>query len=272
MLDYIYRLSDVSIFLILSTFFIFFSIVSVCIVKHFIPHELRSKDNQVIGSVASFVGIIYSVLAGLTALYLFNILNYTTDAVQREASAVADVYRDSKWLHDPVKSEIHNQIKIYIDKVINTEWPEMQTGKDVAEDGNVIIDKISSDLRNYALTTNSESLIIHNMLQEIKALYDARQERINMSFSQLSSETWIVILIGTFLTLGMNYLLGMNFYLHLVTVSAAALMASSMIFLLITLDRPFQGEFIIEPDAFRSVLHFIKTESVEPSATSPIKK
>lgn len=50
----------------------------------------------------------------------------------------------------------------------------------------------------------------------------------------------------------------MNLYMHIVTVAAAALMTSSMLFLLITLDRPFQGEFIIEPASLRTLLELIK--------------
>jgi hypothetical protein len=38
-----------------------------------------------------------------------------------------------------------------------------------------------------------------------------------------------------------------------------ALMTSSMLFLLVSLDRPFQGELNIQPDAFRALLRVIES-------------
>ena len=82
-----------------------------------------------------------------------------------------------------------------------------------------------------------------------------------MSFSALNSEVWVVILLGTILTIGINFLFGMNFYLHIFTAIAVGLMASSMLFLLVTLDRPFRGEFVIEPDSLAAVLQFIEKQT-----------
>lgn len=257
MLTSLFRLSDITLFILLSCASIAISLIAIYVVKRCIPFHVRSQDNTVIGTTASLISVIYGVLAGLSALYLINNNSYASDAVQREANAVADIYRDSQWLKEPTRGIIQTQVKEYVTKVIQVEWPLMEQGSDVNNDGNFAIDNITNQLIHYSDIKNSESLLIHDMLDEVRLLYDARQQRIHMSYSELSPELWLVILIGTVLTLCINYLFGMNFYLHMVTVSAAALMTSSMIFLLIALDRPFQGEFIIEPDAFQAVLNFM---------------
>jgi hypothetical protein len=68
--------------------------------------------------------------------------------------------------------------------------------------------------------------------------------------------------------IGINFLFGMNFYMHVITVSAASMMAASMFFLLITLDRPFQGEFVVGPDSFQSVLSAIEKHNSTTSVAS----
>ena len=256
--DFIFRLPDIYVFLIVSFILVSLSIITICVLKRYLPLELRYRENQTIGNISAVIGVIYGVLAGLTALYLFNNNGYATEAAQHEASAVADLYRDSKWLQEPARSRIQTEIKLYLDEVIKTEWPLMKQGAEINHDGDTIIEKISNELNNYKVTTNTELLIFRDILDDIRTLYDAREERINMSSSELSPEIWIVILIGTILTIGINFLFGMHFYLHLMTVSATALMASSMIFLLVTLDRPFQGQFVVGPDAFQSVQNFIQ--------------
>jgi hypothetical protein len=261
MLDSLFRMNDMALFVLLNCFSISFSVIAIFIIRYTIPLHLRYKDNAVIGNTASVIAVIYGVLAGLAALYLINNNSYTSDAVLREANAAADIYRDSKGLKQPGQKEMQVLIKKYLIQAIKVEWPQMELGQTVTDKyGNNVIDQMNQTLINYAGTGNSETLMVHDMIQQVRTLYDARQQRIQMSYSELTPELWVVILIGTILTLCINYLFGMNIYLHLVTVCAAALMTSSMIFLLITLDRPFQGEFVIEPDALNAVLTTMNTD------------
>lgn len=254
MFAYLFSLSDVSLFLLLSGISIAISIFAIFLVKCFISIEIRKNDNAVIGNTASLIAVIYGVLAGLSALYLINNNSYTADAVLREANAVADIYRDSKWMSEPARTNIQNELKQYLNEVINVEWPTMQKGETIIrKTGLAIISNMTDALIHYAGNTGAESLLTHDMLDEIRILYDARQQRIHMSETQLSPQLWVVIIVGSILTLCINYLFGMNFWLHVITVCAAALMASSMIFLLITLDKPFQGEYNIRPDAFERI-------------------
>jgi hypothetical protein len=257
-IDYLSNFSDKVLFVILSIFLISVSVITVLLMQVFIHQDTRHSHNEVIGNVSALIGLIYGVLAGLTALYLINNLSYTGDAVQREANAVANLYRDSSWLKEPTRSTIKNEIANYLNAVINSEWSQMKNGSHVSEDADSNIENISRDLYAYNSFSSSELLILHDMLDEIKALYNARETRIQMSYESLNTDLWTVILIGTVLMISINFLFGMNIYFHIATVTATALMAASMIFLLITLDKPFQGDFVIEPSAFQQILKTIQ--------------
>ena len=254
MFDYFYQLSDASLLILLSSVFIIVSIIAIAIVKITIPVHILYKDNPVIGNISSFISIIYGVLAGLMALYLINNINYTSDAVQREGNAVANIYRNIHWLEGPMQANMQLQIKQYIEQVVNVEWPLMEHGSPLDKKGDLIIENLAFDIYHYTAVGHTGSLIQNDLIDEVKTLYDARQQRIRMSFAALNPQIWVVVLLGTILSLGMNYLFGINFRLHVVSVSAAALMAASIIYLLISLDRPFQGDFIVEPDGLKSVL------------------
>lgn len=268
MLTAFYQMSDTHLFFLLSCLAIIISIWAVFIVRRFVPLDLRYQDNPVIGNVGSLISIIYGVLVGLTALYLINNISYTSDAVQREANAVADIYRDSKWLKEPARSKIQDQIKRYLDQVVRVEWPAMQRGEKIIVDNDSPIEIMSQELDIYGAKSPSELLIMQDMVSAIRMLYDAREQRIHMSYSALSPQIWIVIIIGTILTLIINYIFGMNFYLHLLTVTAVALMASSMLYLVITLEKPFQGDFVVEPSAFQAILdHINKQQALKPQGS-----
>lgn len=257
MFTFLFQIPSAYLFLLLNIFFISISIVGVFLVRRFTKVEVRYRDNPVLGNIGSLIGIIYGVLAGLTALYLINNVNYTNEAVQREANSVANIYRDSQWLSEPVKTQIKNSAKNYLNEVITIEWPMMKKGETLSSEGENLINSIANEVNRYMHLYPSEKLVMQDMLEEVKTLYNAREQRIHMSVSSLNSEMWVVILIGTILTISINYLFKMKLKIHVISVSAASLMASSMVFLLLTLDRPFQGEFVIEPTALQFVLSSI---------------
>jgi hypothetical protein len=256
-IDYLYQTSDLNLFLILSSFFIAISVAALLLIKKFWPLHLRYQENAVIGCTSALVIVIYGVLAGFATLHLINNYNTAIDAIQREANAAANLDRESRELNESLRTKIHEDVKKYITEVINVEWPLMNSGKTISTDGDFIIQNILDELKNYTIGGGIEPLIIADMITISRNLYDARQNRIQLSYISLSNEVWVVILVGTILTLFVSYLFGVNFYLHIFIAVAAALMTASIIFLLISLDKPFQGDFIIGPETFNSVLAFI---------------
>lgn len=259
-MSFIWDLPDYSIFILLCVFSISISLCALFLVRRYVPLDFRYRDNPVLGNISALISIIYGVLVGLTALYLINNIGFIADAIQDEANAAANIYRDSKWLKEPAQQKIQQSLKQYLTGVIQEEWPQMKKGKTPEQSDSTKIDTIAEDLMHYKVVSTSDSLIVTDLLEEIKALYNARETRIQMTYSALNTQIWLVILIGTALTLMINYLFGMHFYLHVLSVCVVALMSSSMIFLLVTLDRPFQGDFVVEPDAFRYVLQRIEGE------------
>lgn len=248
------QMSALKLFIILTSITITLSMIAVFMIRKIIIIKPEYKDDPILGSIATLIGTIYGVLAGLTALFLVNNINYTADAVQREANSIADIYRYSKWLKEPQRSLIQADIHAYINNVINVEWPSMKSGHPLDSAGDETIEKITSELITYKPTSTSESLLTHDMLDQLRLLYDARQQRIHMSNAKLNPEIWFVILVGTILTMGINFLFRMKIYLHIIAICATGLMLSSMVFLLLSLDRPFQGEFVIEPEAFYGII------------------
>lgn len=256
-MDYLYRASDLSLFLIVSSFFILISIAALFIIRRHFPLHLRYQDNAVIGCTSALIGLIYGVLAGFATAHLVNTNLMTVDAIQHEANAIVDLYRDSRWLSEPVKSHIQTDIHRYLTTVINVDWPAMNHGETVSNTGGLIIEDISSSLSHYTITNGKDTAILSDMITVTRNLYDAREQRILASYASLSGSIWVVIILGTILTLCISYLFGVNFNLHIFTVLASALMMSSIIFLLISLDKPFMGSSILDPGVYKSIAVFV---------------
>jgi hypothetical protein len=253
MIDYLYQTTDLNLFLIVSSFFMVLSMCALFLIRRFMPLNLRYQENAVIGCTCALVSVIYGVLAGFATLYLINNNNAASDSVQRESSSIANLYMESQGLDQPLQTQLQADVKRYIAQVLNVEWPQMNAGKKVSKEGSLIIKEITNGLTHYQITTNLQSVIVTDLLAVSRNLYDAREQRIQLSYASLSNEVWVVILVGTILMLCVSYLFGVNFYLHVFITIAAALMTSSIIFLLISLDKPFQGDYIVGPAMFQAI-------------------
>ena len=100
-----------------------------------------------------------------------------------------------------------------------------------------------------------------NITRSINELSNARHTRILMSYSVLAPEIWEVVILGTILLIAINYAYRVNFYLHLFGTFTFAIMAASMLFLLVTLDTPFQGEFAVTANSIKDVSNFINAST-----------
>jgi hypothetical protein len=214
MLDYLYQTNDLKLFVILGSILFTISLFSLLMIRWFFPLHLRYQENVVICCTSSLVIGIYGVLAGFATLYLINNNNAAADAVQRESSAVADLYRNSQGLNDTLRPAVQADIKNYVNQIIKIEWPQMNTGKIIADDGDMIINNMVKELTHDTATIPAETASLEAMLAVTTNVYDARHQRIQMSYSSLSNEIWVVIIIGTILTLCVSYLFGVNFPLH----------------------------------------------------------
>jgi len=255
MIEFLYRLSDAKIFLYLAAGTVIFSLLIIILNKIFTFYTLKYDDNTTTASIASLIGIIYGVLVGLTCLYLLNNQDHALNAAMNEGTAAANIYRESKWLKGPMQHQIQGQLKTYLTNVITVEWPMMGKGKNLETGSDTLINKMADEIITYPIIAKADEIIVTNLLQEINDLFKSRQQRITINNNQLSPEIWVVVFISTILIIAINYAFKVNFSLHVFALSAFAFMASCVLFLLVTLDRPFQGEFIVEPDTLKAVLN-----------------
>lgn len=275
MLEFLFHLSDFDLFTLLSFAFIATSIFGVIIIGWIVPIHVRYKDDTVIGNVSSLISLLYGLLAGITALYLMNNINYASDATHREVNAASNIIRASQWLQEPARTDVRRIMRNYAQTVINVEWPLMNSGKPLNLEGDGNINNLSRLF--YTYNTNGspqQTLLVTELAGALKQLFDARQDRIHASYSELSSELWMVLILGTVLTIGINFLFGMNRYLHIVVMAATSLMVTAMLFLLITLDRPFQGDTGIGSEGYQELVALIDREAardVHPSSPTPAR-
>jgi hypothetical protein len=257
----IYSAPSFIIFALICIVCILISFVVTKLVHRYIPLKFRYAENQAIVCISAFLGILYAMLVGFTILYELNSFNKADDAEDTEAKAMYTIYRLARSLPEPTSTNIRAMIVAYGDNVVNNEWPALANGKHVDKTGVTIIGNIASELRSYKNLQGVDPVVI-NALNAISInaseLFDDHQVRVSKIHSSINGNIWFVLLLGSFLCIAINCMLGMELRLHLACTIFVAFMVSAVLYLIITLDRPYRGDFSIKPDTFISTLDYMK--------------
>ena len=259
MADFIYSMPNIVLFCLISSIAVIISIIGVCIVNRFVSLKDRYEENGVMGYIGGTITIIYTIVAGFTILYVYDNFNKSKEAVQQEASIITNLYRYSTKLTNPLRTQIQTELKNYLLFVKNTEWILMQQGKEISDKGDIIIDKMTRMIDTYqAKHDTHEQAAIDDLSKEFNLLYSARETRILLANSALRSDIWLVLTIGLFFSIAVNYFFGMRFWYHIFSIIGIAIITSAIFFLIMELDRPFRGEFSVTSEPLDTTLNRIK--------------
>ena len=264
MMDFIYSIPSFLLFLIISALCILISFIATKYAYHRVPLKIRYEQNPGVVCISALLGIIYAILVGFIILYELNNYNKADEAETAEAKAMFAIYRVADVLPEPSATKIRNLAIDYAKNVIVNEWPTMANRKPVNNTGVTIINEISEEIRSFKNVRIAHPITIQALNQlslTNNLLFDDHQQRVDKIHSSISANIWFVLLLGTVLIMGINCILGMELRLHLFCITSLSLMISGIIYLIITLDHPYRGDFSIQPTTFISTMEYIKLKT-----------
>lgn len=225
------------------------------LVFHRIVHvDLRRAHNELAGFIVAVISVTYAVLLAFIAVATWESFSHAQDIVDSEADYVGSIYRDTQGLPPAMGQSIRDDLREYVETVVNEEWPVQRNGL-TPEQGWVPLRKLHSSIVTMQPQTMGEEVIQAELLRTLNELYGARASRLSAVEGHIPDVVWSIIFIGGALTTGFTYLFGFHdFRLHVVMTMAVAASLALVVVLIVALDWPFRGEVSITPQAF------VKTE------------
>lgn len=270
--EFIYHLSSIQLFVFLNVILLSISIGAITLVRRHIPLDFRYEENTAIVSCSALLGIIYAILIGFTILYQMNAFDATNKAENAEGRILYNIYRNAAYMPNTDGAKVRTLVLDYTQNAIQNEWPALMVGKPVDSKGKLIIEQIEQMLGGLNLQER-EAAATKIIVQDLNTLFELHHERVSKIHTTLSGHLWFVILLATFITLGINFLLGMDYRLHLFCSTLISVVIATILYLLIGLDRPYQGDFVIPPDNIASLIEFAEdsgTKWADAHLTTPL--
>lgn len=242
--------------------------------------QTRQAHNHLFGLAGEIVGVINAVLLAFIVFAVWTNYDRAKDVVSLESTMVLDIARDAEAalpVHDSVLDGMQN----YVSRVLEFEWPHMRKGGLRDSSGDSGFGPGWTELnRTYHLILRSDtsaashSVVAEELTRRFNLLLDARRQRIAFSTDgSLNGTIWGVVLTGALLTLACCWLLGVESRrLHAVGTALVAASLALVFFLIISLERPFQGRNQIAGDSFCVALSIIHRQEGEENKLVPIPR
>ncbi|HEX5404692.1 MAG TPA: hypothetical protein VFX16_20575 [Pseudonocardiaceae bacterium] len=223
-------------------------------VQMLVPHGIRQEHNDVAGFVYAVLGVLYGVMLGFVVVNEWESLEAVKSNTFTEANELGSLYWNARALPPAQGRALEQTTKDYANAVIDTEWSMMAEGKS-SPAATQLVYAMRDEINAMPTTTERQQTIYAQSLTHVNNLAAARRERINESSESVPSILWVVLILGSVLTVGYSFLFGLaNFWSHLLISAPLGVMVVLALIVIDQLSHPFGGMVAVSPDAFHVFL------------------
>ena len=223
-------------------------------VRRLAPDIVKGEHNDVAGFLIAVVGVVYAVTLAFIVIVSWEGYRDARSTVHREAGSVRSLYRDSRALPEPARSELGDLALRYAREAATVEWSALDRGEGSRAAFDLITGMFSA-LGSVTATTPTQEAFLAQALGNLDAVAEDRAERISVAEEGLLSILWAAIIIGGGVTVGFALLFGVSdVRLHFFMVGAFATVLALQIFVILVLSHPFSGDLAVSPEPFLRVV------------------
>jgi len=263
MIDFLIALPLWALAIVLNVSLIGFALGSLWALRRWVLPRLRIDTDASLflgAAVMQSAMVLYGLVAALTAVSVWTRHSQVADTVSKEATSIAILWRDLGGYPQPERDAMREVLRGYTKQIIEEAWPEQRQGR-VPRMGVEWMNRFQAQL--FPFEPRSESLrILHaQTLNAYNGLIEARNARLDSVPTELPGVMWFVLLPGA---LGCLFL---SLFFHIEDVRFQAFLMAGLagfvamvLFVIISLDRPFQGKMAIGADSYQLIHDQLMTE------------
>lgn len=227
------------------------SVAGLLIMRRFIPHQKLKLHNDVAGFMFGTLGVIYAVLLAFTVIIVWETFDNASSIVEKEASFLADLYRDAEAFQEPFRKEVNNLFLEYGKAIVTDEWKTMSRGEKsrlVQE----IQDKIWTHYTSYLPKNLTEEVFFRESVDKLNELCELRRQRLMESLNGVDTILWFVLIVSGIITIVFTFFFGTeNLRAQIIMTSLLAIVISLILFTILEFDYPFTGNLSVSPEPFK---------------------
>ena len=256
MIDFLVSLPLWALAVVLNAWLMGFALASLWVLRRWLLPRLHIKTDAAFfygAAVMQSCMVLYGLVAALTAVSVWQKYGQVSDVVSNEAIAIARMWRDLAGYPQPERDSMREVLRGYTNQIIHEAWPAQREGR-IPTKGVEWIDRLQAQLFAFEPRTESQKLLHAESLSAYNHLVQVRRQRVDAVTSGLPVVMWFALLPGAMGCLLLSLFIRLeDGRFEAILVCGLAGFMSMVLFVIISLDRPFQGAMAISPDSYQLI-------------------
>jgi Protein of unknown function (DUF4239) len=222
--------------------------------RYILPRlKLGPEESVFTSAMMQAVMVFYGLAVALIAVSVWQTYTDAGATTSREATAIGVLYREIGGYPEPVRSQLRQELREYVEYVINEAWPQQRRGQ-VPRGGVEKVNDVEAKLVAFEPATEGQKLLHAETLRAYSQLIEARRLRLDAVLTGLPGALWFVIVIGALVSLSSTFFFHVeDVLLQRIQVVLLAIFIGMIIFIIFALDRPFRGDLGLQPEPYQLI-------------------
>ncbi|HUN55689.1 MAG TPA: DUF4239 domain-containing protein [Smithella sp.] len=235
-------------------FYVFSTISGLIVIRKFYPYKRCKNHNDIAGFIFATLGVIYAVTLAFVVVVTWEQFDKANEITSSEANCIASLYQNTMPFPAEFRARLKAELTDYVYAIINDEWKTMEKGQR-SPNVNELQEKIVRSYSSFQPKNETQKIFLAESIKKLNEASELRRQRILYAGTGIHPIMYIILFIGSIITITFSMLFGTeNFTEHLIMSSALAVMIALSLFTIVALDYPFVGDFSIDPDCFVKIL------------------
>jgi hypothetical protein len=242
-------------FLCLVVLFVLFSQAGLYVFNR-INFKPQKQGNEVAGIMFGGISLIYSLVLAFVIVAVWGNYEDLNNTIENETDKINGIMAHTATLPDSLKKPLSTALYNYCDQVVKEEW---RMKKEAEDDQPSAIPNLRMMLLKLHPSDRVQEGIFNVIDNDLSAISDLRRSRLSHNRSQVPAIVWLILKIGSVMLVVFSYFFIVpsqalkRIYLFFLTSFIGMCM-----FLLYTLDHPFDGSSAISFRPYQNIMSELK--------------
>jgi len=248
----LYHLPNWLLGLLITGGWVVISLAGYALFRRLHPREFDADDRNLAIALLAVIATVNSLLLAFSAVSVWESFGAADEAVHSEANTITELSQDLAVFDSAESMAARELLRTYTRMVVSDEWAAMQEGR-VDGDAWAAFNRMFRAVGRLDPDTPSHVALMPEIWARTNELLKHRRERLYTSEAQVPYTLWLVVVVGTVMTIATLYVLPPTGFNKTVIASVAAAMGL-VFFFVVAMDRPFAGNESISPGPFETTL------------------
>ena len=254
-------------FFIVSAITTFFALAGLYLVRRKYSADVLKENHEVAAIIFNAFGLFYGVLLAFVVFVTWGGYDDATKNLQLESNEVADIFHLTTVFPSPSGEMMRQTLLDYVSSVYNEELKRMSQGEISLHSNQAMLKLITTFYQlDEKAVPNRE--IYAEALKRLNNLAEYRRLRIFAGNDTVPPVIWLVLLVGSLISISYTYFFGMkNIRAQYLIAASLTVTITMILFLIYVLDHPFTGTSRVSSEPLKQVMQILqKDQPLQPSS------